>query len=136
MYADENRNNIKSALNDCLDILQSTGINTNFSTNDFDVRILIYFDFNIESFTNCNNVYIHIKDKSKNTIFEIDIYKGYCFYNNDYGQKTIIKDFENLFPLTEETMFQYSTLIDTLDLTLEELNIIMFISLEIPFYES
>lgn len=81
-------------------------------------------------FNECTNVYIYCLDYP----ITLDIYKDNFYISYD-GRHLYFNDFEDFYPLTEETFFQYSTLYDIHDLTLFELNLIMKISLEIPYYE-
>lgn len=104
----------------------------NYSTSNYKAKILVYNHFDLSSLSDCSNIYLHICDYNDDRYtMTIDIYKGYFYYKNKK-----FDNFENLFPLTEDTMFQYSTLYDTSSLTIDELNFIMSISLDIPIYEA
>ncbi len=105
----------------------------NYSTSNYKAKILVYNHFDLSSLSDCSNIYLHICDYNDDSGYTmtIDIYKGYFYYKNKK-----FDNFENLFPLTEDTMFQYSTLYDTSSLTIDELNFIMSISLDIPIYEA
>ena len=127
-------------LQECYEKLENSNPNIifnssfdNYSTINYRVKILVYNHFDLSSLSDCSNIYLHISDYDGvgEYTMSIDIYKGYFYYKNKK-----FDNFENLFPLTEDTMFQYSTLYDTSSLTMDELNFIMSISLDIPIYEA